>query len=219
LLFPAAEVYWEQLGLTYVRGIARMWDWLVLPAVAALIGWGTNVIAIRMLFWPREPIKILGWEFLGVLPKRKVDLAKSIAEVLNDEILPMEELLQAANTPAVRRKVARLVTDGIAERLRRFVPRFILDHTEDRLRSHVEDLVAGELETMFNQLGSELSREMQQSNLLGQLVEDKINSFDLLQLEALVLRVTKHELRYIELFGAVLGLIIGVVQVLILKLF
>jgi len=69
------------------------WDLISLPVVAALIGWGTNVIAIRMLFWPRKPINILGWQFLGVLPKRKMELARSIAEVLNDEILPLEELL------------------------------------------------------------------------------------------------------------------------------
>ena len=102
------------------------WDLISLPVVAALIGWGTNVIAIRMLFWPRKPINILGWQFLGVLPKRKLELARSIAEVLNDEILPMDELLAAANTPAVREKVAGLITDGLVDRLRRFIPRFIL---------------------------------------------------------------------------------------------
>lgn len=195
------------------------WDLVSLPIVAAVIGWGTNAIAIKMLFWPRRPINILGWEFLGVLPKRKLDIARSIAEVLNDEILPMDDLLQAVNTPAIRKRVARLVTYGLAERLRKFIPRFILDHTEDKIRLHVEDLVASELDTIFNQLGSDLGRELQESKLLGNLVEEKISSFDLVQLEGLVLRVTKNELRYIELFGAVLGFIIGLVQVLFLSLF
>ena len=31
------------------------WELISLPIVAAVIGWGTNVIAIRMLFWPRSP--------------------------------------------------------------------------------------------------------------------------------------------------------------------
>ena len=79
--------------------------------------------------------------------------------------------------------------------------------------------MASELETMFSQLAQNLSRELQQSQLLGQLVEERINSLDLLQLEKLVLRVAKHELRYIELFGAVLGLIIGFVQILLIRLF
>ncbi|HPT84044.1 MAG TPA: DUF445 family protein [Limnochordia bacterium] len=194
------------------------WDLVLLPVVAALIGWGTNVLAIKMLFWPRKPIRILGWEFLGVLPKRQRELARSIAEVLNDELLPLEELVQAANTPAVRGKVAQVVAESLTEKLGRFVPRFILEHTVEKIRGYLEDLLNSELETMFNQLGTELSRELQQSKLLGQLVEDKINSFDLLQLESLILKVTRHELRYIELFGAVLGLIIGLVQVLVFRL-
>ncbi len=194
------------------------WDLVLLPVVAALIGWGTNVLAIKMLFWPRKPIRILGWEFLGVLPKRQRELARSIAEVLNDELLPLEELVQVANTPAVRGKVAQVVAESLTEKLGRFVPRFILEHTAEKIRGYLEDLLNSELETMFNQLGTELSRELQQSKLLGQLVEDKINSFDLLQLESLILKVTRHELRYIELFGAVLGLIIGLVQVLVFRL-
>ena len=32
---------------------------VIMPVIAALIGWGTNVIAIRMLFWPRKPVPSL----------------------------------------------------------------------------------------------------------------------------------------------------------------
>ena len=32
-----------------------MWIYIVLPFVGALIGWLTNVIAIKLLFRPREP--------------------------------------------------------------------------------------------------------------------------------------------------------------------
>jgi len=54
---------------------------------------------------------------------------------------------------------------------------------------------------------------------LANLVEEKINSFDLFQLEELVLKVAKDELRYIEVFGALIGLIIGIIQVAFLTLF
>lgn len=74
------------------------WELISLPIVAAVIGWGTNVIAIRMLFWPREPIRFFGFELLGVLPKRKQDIARSIGEVLNDDLLPTEELIAAVNS-------------------------------------------------------------------------------------------------------------------------
>lgn len=195
------------------------WDLLSLPIVAALIGWGTNVIAIKMLFWPREPIKIFGWRLLGVLPKRKLEIARSIGEVLNDDLLPTDELIDAVNTPETRQKVTMLITDNLAAKIDRFLPRFIAEHANDKIRYHLDDLVSSEIESLFSQLGTSISSELKEKKILGNLVEAKINSFDLVQLENLVLKVAKNELRYIEIFGAVIGLVIGIVQVILLTLF
>ena len=189
------------------------WELISLPIVAAIIGWGTNVIAIRMLFWPREPIRILGLELLGVLPRRKGDIAQSIGEVLEDDILPVDDLIAAVNTEDTRAQVAELITDNLTAKIQRFLPRFIMEQAEDKIRYHLRDLLDSEIESLFDQLGHSLSHDLQSKRLLGKLVEDKINSFDLIHLEKLVLKVTKNELRYIEFFGAVLGFIIGLVQV------
>jgi len=189
------------------------WELISLPIVAAIIGWGTNVIAIRMLFWPREPIRILGLELLGVLPRRKGDIAQSIGEVLEDDILPVDDLIAAVNTEDTRAQVAELITDNLTAKIQRFLPRFIMEQAEDKIRYHLRDLLDSEIESLFDQLGHSLSHDLQSKRLLGKLVEDKINSFDLIHLEKLVLKVTKNELRYIEFFGAILGLIIGLVQV------
>ncbi|NMB21341.1 MAG: DUF445 family protein [Firmicutes bacterium] len=189
------------------------WELISLPIVAAIIGWGTNVIAIRMLFWPREPIRILGLELLGVLPRRKGDIAQSIGEVLEDDILPVDDLIAAVNTEDTRAQVAELITDNLTAKIQRFLPRFIMEQAEDKIRYHLRDLLDSEIESLFDQLGHSLSHDLQSKRLLGKLVEDKINSFDLIHLEKLVLKVTKNELRYIEFFGAILGFIIGLVQV------
>lgn len=189
------------------------WELISLPIVAAIIGWGTNVIAIRMLFWPREPIRILGLELLGVLPRRKGDIAQSIGEVLEDDILPVDDLIAAVNTEDTRAQVAELITDNLTAKIQRFLPRFIMEQAEDKIRYHLRDLLDSEIESLFDQLGHSLSHDLQSKRLLGKLVEDKINSFDLIHLEKLVIKVTKNELRYIEFFGAVLGFIIGLVQV------
>ncbi|NMB02596.1 MAG: DUF445 family protein [Firmicutes bacterium] len=195
------------------------WELISLPVMGALIGWGTNVIAIKMLFWPRKPIKIFGWEFLGVLPRRKLDIAKSIGEVLNDDLLPADELIAAINTPENRQRISSLITEHLATKLQRYLPRFILEHTEQKIRYHLEELVANELEHLFSQLGMNLSAELKENNFLGNLVEEKIKSFDLVHLESLVLKVAKNELRYVELFGGVIGFVIGIFQILLLALF
>ena len=50
---------------------------------------------------------------------------------------------------------------------------------------------------------------------MGELVEQKVNAFDLDQLESLVIDLAANELRYIEIMGAVLGFIVGLGQLLI----
>lgn len=195
------------------------WELLSLPIMAALIGWGTNVIAIKMLFWPRRPINILGWEFLGVLPKRQVEIAQSIGEVLDEDLLPTRELIEAVNTPETRQKVTGLVSDNVAAKIDKILPRFIANYAGDKIRDHLEDMIGGEMENLFTQLGDALGQELQEQKLLGSLVESKITAFNLVELETLVLKVAKNELRYIEVFGAVVGLIIGIIQVLFLVFF
>lgn len=195
------------------------WELISLPIMAALIGWGTNVIAIKMLFWPRKPINILGWEFLGVLPKRQLEIAQSIGEVLDEDLLPTAELIDAVNTPETREKVTRLVANNVAGKIDRILPRFIANYAGDKIKDHLEGMIGGEMENLFNQLGETLGQELQERKLLGSLVEAKITAFNLAELETLVLKVAKNELRYIEVFGAVVGFVIGVLQVLFLMLF
>ncbi|NPV27094.1 MAG: DUF445 family protein [Firmicutes bacterium] len=53
-------------------------QYIAIPLISALIGWLTNVIAIRLLFRPVEPIKLplLNYELQGLIPRRQAEIAK-----------------------------------------------------------------------------------------------------------------------------------------------
>lgn len=51
------------------------------------------------------------------------------------------------------------------------------------------------------------------------LVEEKINAFDLDELEKMITGISSTELRFIEILGGVLGFIIGLVQLAFLYFF
>jgi uncharacterized membrane protein YheB (UPF0754 family) len=51
---------------------------------------------------------------------------------------------------------------------------------------------------------------------VSKMVSDKIEALDLAAFEEIVTGVVKNELRYIELLGAVLGFIIGILQGIVL---
>lgn len=50
-----------------------------------------------------------------------------------------------------------------------------------------------------------------------QMVEDKVNKLDILQVEDLLLGVMKEQFAYINLFGALLGFLIGLGNLVLLS--
>ncbi len=54
---------------------------------------------------------------------------------------------------------------------------------------------------------------------LKQIVKDKVDSLDLMRLERLLLSIMEEQFKYINLFGAILGFLIGCLNVLLLAVF
>jgi hypothetical protein len=54
---------------------------------------------------------------------------------------------------------------------------------------------------------------------IQRVVTDKVNGLDLLQLERLLLSIMEEQFRYINLFGALLGFLIGLGNLALLRLF
>jgi len=64
----------------------------LLPIVAALIGWITNFLAVKMLFHPREARKILFFTFHGVFPKRQKALADKLGDIVSAELISITDI-------------------------------------------------------------------------------------------------------------------------------
>ena len=69
-------------------------------------------------------------------------------------------------------------------------------------------------ETIIAAAKEKLPEAIREFNI-GGVVREKINHYPVEKLESLVLSVAKEHLRTIELFGALFGLIIGIVQVVV----
>ena len=66
---------------------------ICMPVVGALIGWITNRLAVMLIFRPYKPVRLLGYTFQGVVPKRRLELAEKIGAVIEKELLSMEDLV------------------------------------------------------------------------------------------------------------------------------
>jgi uncharacterized membrane protein YheB (UPF0754 family) len=200
-----------------------MIDWIFLlsiPLISAFIGWMTNWVAIRMLFHPQRPITILGYRWQGLIPKRQQEIASKTGEIVEREILSRQLLRKELDAVDFDNYIAifatRVIQERLGEKLRAipFLGGFINDATLQRLA----ELAGEEMRKQAPFLKAHLSNEMETRLPIRELVETRISEFDLPKLEKIVEEIAGKEFRAIELLGAVLGFVIGVLQLLILAL-
>lgn len=186
------------------------------PLVGAAIGWCTNFLAIKMLFHPREPLRLPGLRLQGLLPRRQRDLAEKIGGTVADEILSAAEISSLLGRIHWREEVEGIVASIIGRDL---VPRsmqmlpgvsLLLQQVQDRLTDRI-------LEALDSHMGAIVARFHDELDIKAMVVE-KIAGLDLADLEELVFRLVSRELRHIELVGGILGFVVGLVQSLLFLL-
>ncbi len=70
----------------------NLWiDAIFVICMAGVVGYYTNYLAIKMLFQPKQG-KVLGWE--GLVPKNKANIAKSLGESIQKNLLAPDILLE-----------------------------------------------------------------------------------------------------------------------------
>ena len=190
---------------------------VVLAIVGALIGWLTNIIAIKLIFRPLNPITIpvINFSIQGLIPKRREEMAKSIGDVIEDELLSMHEiidkLIKEENISQIIFILKRKINDIVSEKL----PSIIPSTFKNMIYSYIDDLVENEGENIIKDLSQKIVDKATEEISLSEIVQEKINSFELDKIEKIVISVAKKELKHIEVLGGILGLLIGLFQGLV----
>ena len=88
--------------------------WILPPLLGAIIGYVTNRIAIKMLFRPVNPKRILGIRVPltpGVIPRNRFDLARTIATMVSEQLLSPAALREQLDTPRFRQNLSVWIRD------------------------------------------------------------------------------------------------------------
>ncbi|MCL2229493.1 MAG: DUF445 family protein [Treponema sp.] len=220
----------------------------VVPPIAGfLIGYLTNVLAIKMLFRPLKEIRLLGIRLPftpGILPRQRKKLAVNIGEMVERELLTAEVLRKRLENvdlenfahivcAFLRREDIRLELESKGRMFLRnamfklnTVQRLVLsagqyDQTlEDKMPQIIDDLVCN-LENLLKQ--EDIRKKLmgavdnQVENILSSidvktLVSDRIDSLDMLRVERIILDVLSNQLKWVEIFGGIIGFFIGIFQ-------
>lgn len=189
---------------------------MILAIIGGIIGYITNVIAIKLIFRPIEPIKIpiINKEIIGLIPKRKSEIAQNIGQVIQDELIDIHELIKNVVSENDKEEIVfyikNKINDVVDKKINqsplgfmgigKMVNDFISEHLDDEIKNAVDELT----EVLINKGKDRIN--------IQEIVKDKINELDLYKLEEIILSIVKKELKHIETLGLVLGFFIGLVQ-------
>lgn len=184
--------------------------------ISTLIGYTTNVVAVKMLFWPRRPINLGFYTMQGILPKRQTQIATSLGELVDKELLSMDDVLERINTPEVQEKLVAKISELMRDRLSELLPRIIPARLIQVIIETLDRVLLQESGKLIDQLFRSGQEFLTEEIHISKIVEDKVNAFDLKQLEDMIKGVSAPELTFIEVLGGVMGFMIGLVQIAIL---
>ncbi|HEX5555779.1 MAG TPA: DUF445 family protein [Chitinophagaceae bacterium] len=190
----------------------------LIPLISAFIGWITNLIAIKMLFHPKKPVRLGFYTLQGIFPKRQEQFAEKLGKLVAVELLSFEDISERLSNPEKINGLLPAIADQMDTFLRRKLPEsmpvlsmFIGDNTVDKIKKvfmeEMEVLLPGLIHGYVDSHRKDLDLE--------KIVTEKVSGFSSDKLEEILNDIMKKEFRFVEIIGGVLGFIIGLLQVLI----
>jgi uncharacterized membrane protein YheB (UPF0754 family) len=192
--------------------------YIIIPLISAFIGWFTNWVAIKMLFHPRLPKRILGITFQGIFPKRQVAFAQNLGKLVSNELLSFDDIAKKITNPqalaAIGSNINERFSNVLQVKIKEMFPMvsmFITEGTINKIKAAFETEINTQLPIVMDGYINNLKSDLD----LEKIVIDKVSAFSTDKLEQIIVDIMSKELRFIEILGGVLGLIIGIIQVLI----
>ena len=187
---------------------------LFLAVIGGVIGWITNILAIKLIFRPINPINIpiLNIEILGLIPKRRREIAKNIGEVVQNELISLDEIVDEVLKEEDKDRIIQYIKLKISNVIGDKMPVFIPSAFKELIQDYVDDIVEQEVSATVTDLSEELVHKATDRINIQKMIEDKINELDLEKLEDIILGIAQKELKHIEVLGLVLGFLIGIIQ-------
>lgn len=191
---------------------------ILIPTIAALIGWVTNFIAIRMLFRPRTPINLGVCTLHGLVPKRQAEIARSIGDVVARDLISHDDITSVLKLPETKGKISSEIEQEIDGFIRGFAEQnpMVGMFLQGEALTKVRSALITQLEERTPRLIEHVITAVEDKVDFQKIVESKVATLELDRLEELINRVASRELRTIELLGGVLGFLVGILQLLVI---
>ena len=169
---------------------------------------------------PFKPVKLLlGYKIQGVIPSRKPELAVSIGNVIENQLLAPKEILNGLVSDKDINLLKETIVTNVIDILKDKLPGFLHGFTDKTIRKQLDAFMEKDGDRYIREMLNNVITNATDNLKISDMVAEKINALDLASFESIVLSVVNKELKHIEYLGGILGFLIGLIQGLVVLLF
>ncbi len=198
------------------------WVDLLIPLISAIVGWGTNVLALKMTFYPLEFVgwqtkkgfPILGWQ--GIIPSKGAEMASKTVDMITGKLIDVEEQFARINPKVVAKemepRMLDLTREIMEEAMSQEVPLWRL--LGQKQKELIFQRAAAEIPKVTEEIMEDVKNNITDIFNLKKMAVDHLTKNKELT-NRIFLEVGHKEFKFIEYSGLYFGFLFGVVQMLI----
>jgi uncharacterized membrane protein YheB (UPF0754 family) len=191
----------------------------ILPVLlSCFTGWFVIWLTIKMLFRPHKPVSIAGIKIQGILPANQQLVAEKIGWLVSTELFSLDTLKQKVTDPEnfdkLKPEIETHIDSFLRVRLKETFPMLSM-LIGDKTINQLKGAFLTELESLFPVFMNGYITNLQKDFDIEKQVAEKIAGFSIAKTEELVYSSARKQLIKLQLMGAAIGFITGLLHILI----
>lgn len=214
----------ERSGLYFgfLFGLVQMliWNyyqfWWLLPVGGLVVGYLTNFLALKLIFRPKEPVKVGPFTVQGLFMKRQNEVSQEYAKILATELLTAEQIFEFILSTTgmdpiaeICRKQVKEMVDTTTGPVRKTLLRLAIGGEKyDRIKHLSAEMLVEALPASIKEMFDYADRSLQ----IEATLDHKLRSLSKTEFEDVLHPIFQEDEAILIIVGAVLGAIAGFIQ-------
>ncbi len=191
------------------------WFYLLIPIISALVGWATNVLALKMTFYPTEFWGIppsLGWQ--GIIPSKAGVMAEKAVDMMTSKLIDVQEVFERMNPDKVLEELRpelQRVNETIIDEVMRSQVGKVWKLVPPLIKQQIYEQASVEMPFVVREFMAEMKEHIKELFDVKRMVVDSLTR-DKNLLNDIFLKVGDQEFAFIERSGLYFGFLFGLIQ-------
>ncbi len=192
--------------------------YISIPFTSAFVGWITNVIAIKMTFYPLEFIGIppfLGWQ--GIIPSKAIKMSSISVDLWTSKLVNVKELFEQIDPKQVAREM-RPEFDRISKEIMDEIMEEQAPDAWNKIPAPVKKVIyariSRDMPEIVTEIMTDIKENIEEVFDIKEMVIKRLTT-DKELLNDMFLQCGREEFKFIERSGFYFGFVFGIIQMLV----